>query len=353
AKRLLEDASGRHVIGYRAPSYSITPQSLWALDVLLEEGYRYDSSIFPIRHDRYGIPLSARLPYAIQRDAGTLIEVPASTARVGPLTVPRAGGRCGGRRWLLPHPAVLVDAVGHRPREPARGAGGDLLPPSMGNRSGSAETESRCAQPLPTLSQPERNRGPASRAPQGFQVRDRRIGHREHAGLRRRSGRPGAPLPLVDTMLVLEGSRQPDVDSLAVSPDIAPAVWDAYVASNPEATGYHRSMWRGVFERALGHETVYLAAMRGTRVVGVLPLVAVRSWIFGSALVSLPFLNYGGVLADDRAAADALVDRARAAARGGGGAVAPRGGAPPPPAPLSGPPRGHPQSRETARVPRR
>ena len=92
AKRLLEDASGRHVIGYRAPSYSITPQSLWALDVLLEEGYRYDSSIFPIRHDRYGIPLSARLPYAIQRDAGTLIEVPASTARVGPLTVPVAGG---------------------------------------------------------------------------------------------------------------------------------------------------------------------------------------------------------------------------------------------------------------------
>ena len=92
AKRLLEDASGRHVVGYRAPSYSITPQSLWALDVLLEEGYRYDSSIFPIRHDRYGIPLSARLPYAIQRDAGTLIEVPASTARVGPLTVPVAGG---------------------------------------------------------------------------------------------------------------------------------------------------------------------------------------------------------------------------------------------------------------------
>jgi polysaccharide deacetylase family protein (PEP-CTERM system associated) len=92
AKRILEDASGRHVIGYRAPSYSITPQSLWALDVLLEEGYRYDSSIFPIRHDRYGIPLSARLPYAIRRDAGVLIEVPASTARVGPMTLPVAGG---------------------------------------------------------------------------------------------------------------------------------------------------------------------------------------------------------------------------------------------------------------------
>ena len=46
----------RRCDGYRAPSYSITPRSLWALDVLIEEGYRYDASIFPIRHDRYGIP---------------------------------------------------------------------------------------------------------------------------------------------------------------------------------------------------------------------------------------------------------------------------------------------------------
>jgi polysaccharide deacetylase family protein (PEP-CTERM system associated) len=62
AKQLLEDACGRRVAGYRAPSYSITPRSLWALDVLLEEGYEYDSSIFPIRHDRYGIPVSDRVP---------------------------------------------------------------------------------------------------------------------------------------------------------------------------------------------------------------------------------------------------------------------------------------------------
>lgn len=92
AKQLLEDASGRRVIGYRAPSYSITPRSLWALDVLLEEGYEYDSSIFPIRHDRYGIPLSGRRPYAIERSAGTLVEVPGSTTRLGPLNLPVAGG---------------------------------------------------------------------------------------------------------------------------------------------------------------------------------------------------------------------------------------------------------------------
>jgi polysaccharide deacetylase family protein (PEP-CTERM system associated) len=101
ARRLLEDACGRAVVGYRAPSYSITPRSLWALDVLVEEGYQYDASIFPIRHDRYGIPVSARQPYRIDRPAGSIIEVPGSTTRVGPLNVPIAGG---GYFRLLPYP---------------------------------------------------------------------------------------------------------------------------------------------------------------------------------------------------------------------------------------------------------
>ena len=92
SKRLLEDSGGRRVVGYRAPSYSITPRSLWALDVLVEEGYEYDSSIFPIRHDRYGIPVSDRRPYSIERAGGTLIEVPASATRVGLLNLPVAGG---------------------------------------------------------------------------------------------------------------------------------------------------------------------------------------------------------------------------------------------------------------------
>jgi polysaccharide deacetylase family protein (PEP-CTERM system associated) len=92
AKSLLEDASGRQVAGYRAPSYSITPRSLWAIDILIEEGYRYDSSIFPIRHDRYGIPVSDRRPYRIDRPSGSLIEVPGSTTQLGPMNLPIAGG---------------------------------------------------------------------------------------------------------------------------------------------------------------------------------------------------------------------------------------------------------------------
>lgn len=100
AKQLLEDAAGCRVGGYRAPSYSVTPRSLWALDILIEEGYRYDSSIFPIRHDRYGIPVSPREPFPIQREAGTLMEVPGSTVRLGPLNLPVGGG---GYFRLLPY----------------------------------------------------------------------------------------------------------------------------------------------------------------------------------------------------------------------------------------------------------
>jgi len=65
AKRAVEDISGQQVIGYRAPSFSITRNSLWALEILAEEGFQYDSSIFPIFRDRYGIPSAPRYPYRI------------------------------------------------------------------------------------------------------------------------------------------------------------------------------------------------------------------------------------------------------------------------------------------------
>jgi polysaccharide deacetylase family protein (PEP-CTERM system associated) len=92
SKCLLEDAAGRPVEGYRAPSYSVTPRSLWALDILIDEGFRYDASIFPIHHDRYGIPLSPRHPYRLERSAGSIIEAPGSTVRWGFMNLPVAGG---------------------------------------------------------------------------------------------------------------------------------------------------------------------------------------------------------------------------------------------------------------------
>lgn len=91
SKDLLESTSGQAVYGYRAPSYSVTAKSLWALDVLIDEGFRYDASIFPIHHDRYGIPSSPRHPYILQRQSA-LLEAPASTVQCGPINLPIGGG---------------------------------------------------------------------------------------------------------------------------------------------------------------------------------------------------------------------------------------------------------------------
>jgi polysaccharide deacetylase family protein (PEP-CTERM system associated) len=100
AKAVLEDVTGAPVDGYRAPSYSITSRTPWAFDVLIEEGHRYDASVFPIRHDRYGIPGAPRHPYVVTRPGGSIVEAPGSTVRVGPVNLPVAGG---GYFRLLPY----------------------------------------------------------------------------------------------------------------------------------------------------------------------------------------------------------------------------------------------------------
>lgn len=93
SKRILEDIAGAEVIGYRAPTYSIVGDTLWALDILLEEGYRYDSSIFPILHDRYGIPNATRFPGVVNTVSGSsLLEFPISTVRILGTNLPFVGG---------------------------------------------------------------------------------------------------------------------------------------------------------------------------------------------------------------------------------------------------------------------
>ena len=121
----LQALAGQPVVGYRAPSFSVTAQSLWALDVLQEEGYEYDASIFPIRHDRYGISSAPRHAFRLGRNVGQgfslaggaglpvdgpapvgedtergLFEVPASTVRLAGMNLPIAGG---GYFRLLPY----------------------------------------------------------------------------------------------------------------------------------------------------------------------------------------------------------------------------------------------------------
>lgn len=93
AKGLIEDAAGAGVYGYRAPSFSVMKQSLWALDALAELGFRYDSSIFPIQHDVYGMPEAPRVPFRVDTEAGPVAEFPMTTFRwMGNRNVPIGGG---------------------------------------------------------------------------------------------------------------------------------------------------------------------------------------------------------------------------------------------------------------------
>lgn len=92
SKDILEHISGRPVLGFRAPSFSITPGVEWAFDILLELGYRYDSSLFPIKRMNYGYPKTPPLPHMIHRDTGDLMEFPLTTTRFGRMQVPAAGG---------------------------------------------------------------------------------------------------------------------------------------------------------------------------------------------------------------------------------------------------------------------
>lgn len=97
-KALLEDVSGRQVIGYRAASYSIGAENLWALDVLKETGHSYSSSIYPIKHDLYGMPDAPR--FAFRPFDDDFIEFPVTTVRIGQKNLP-----CGGGGWfrLVPY----------------------------------------------------------------------------------------------------------------------------------------------------------------------------------------------------------------------------------------------------------
>ncbi len=93
SRAILEDIIGEPVTGYRAASYSITAQSRWALDILCEEGFTWDSSIFPVHHDRYGMPGTPRWPHRLKTDNGSEIaEFPLSTLKLPGYTLPIAGG---------------------------------------------------------------------------------------------------------------------------------------------------------------------------------------------------------------------------------------------------------------------
>lgn len=115
SKAILEDAIGAPVRGFRASTFSVTEATRWAFEVLREVGYEYDSSVFPVRHDRYGWPSFSRVPIRIDTPAGELLEIPMLTLRRLGMNLPAAGG---GYLRLLPlhlvHKALKeMNAAGH------------------------------------------------------------------------------------------------------------------------------------------------------------------------------------------------------------------------------------------------
>ncbi|RMH37838.1 MAG: DUF3473 domain-containing protein [Nitrospirae bacterium] len=117
-KQLLEDLTGQPVWGYRAPTFSITKETEWALAILVEEGYKYDSSIVPIVHDFYGIPGANPYIHVHQTPSGEIWEVPPSTCRAWGLSIPVAGG---GYFRLFPY------SIFHRLLKRVEGSGHPLI----------------------------------------------------------------------------------------------------------------------------------------------------------------------------------------------------------------------------------
>jgi polysaccharide deacetylase family protein (PEP-CTERM system associated) len=115
SKRALEDTGGVRIVGYRAPTFSIGPNSTWAHAILAEEGYRYSSSVYPVKHDLYGCPGAPRTPFAPLHG---LLEIPLSTVRVLGIDLPASGG---GYFRLLPYPLTrwLLRQAGHANHSPA------------------------------------------------------------------------------------------------------------------------------------------------------------------------------------------------------------------------------------------
>lgn len=102
---ILNSLSDAPVLGYRAPTFSVTKKTMWALPIMFEAGIRYDSSVFPIYHDRYGIPDAPREPYPIyENGADRLMEFPMTTASLGRFNLPCSGG---GYFRLYPFPLTL------------------------------------------------------------------------------------------------------------------------------------------------------------------------------------------------------------------------------------------------------
>jgi polysaccharide deacetylase family protein (PEP-CTERM system associated) len=184
SKQLLEQMVGAPVLGYRAPSYSIVAGREWALDVLAEEGYRYDSSLFPVRRPGYGYAAGGRDPHWLERAAGRLAEFPPATWRVLGANLPAAGGAYSRRCANAKRVACPVCSISIRGRwTPTSHASVSRSPRGCG-------TTPACGVPSPAYSVCSVSFA-SPRSPTGWASRPRSARRDPGGAARDRSGRVG------------------------------------------------------------------------------------------------------------------------------------------------------------------
>ena len=278
AKQTLEEAGGVQVRGYRAPTFSIGRNSTWAHAILAEEGYRYSSSVYPLKHDLYTAARARRrLP---SRPCPDLVEVPLTTVRLLGIDVPASGG---GFFRLYPYPVSrwLLTRANRANRAPAIFY---LHPWEI-----DPEQPRQYQAPFLARFRHYLNLGRT-------EARLRRLLRQFPLGAHG-PALPRRPIRAVSVNHLMDGSPV----SVAVRPFQAgdECRWDEFVHARADGSFFHLSGWKRVIERAFGHRTHYLIAERGAAVTGVLPLTHVKSLLFGSSLISNAFGVQGGPIAED------------------------------------------------------
>jgi len=308
AKARIENLIGAPVTGFRAPNFSIGKNEGWAYEILLEEGFRYDSSLYPILHDRYGQPDAPRFPYEIYRSgADALTEFPVGTLRLLGVNLPIGGG---GYFRLSPFELIRlgIDRVNgheHRPvmfyLHPWELDPDQPRPPMpwhlrFRHYVGLRTEATKLARLLGEFR--------FGTAREVLQTRACQLPFMAAASQswRRRHGVRSAPFTTITTV---DGSAARTVRG---DTDIAVS-WQRDVGELDRSRLAHAPEWFSVIRKAYGHDPMYLSAEDENGGRGLLPAFVVRRPCLGTVVTSMPFLDAGGPCSSSPALANLLVKR--------------------------------------------
>lgn len=288
AKQRIEDAVGTSVIGYRAPNFSIGRAQSWAYQILIEEGFRYDSSTYPIVHDRYGHHGAPRFPFEIWRDGSDrLVEFPIGTVRVLGWNMPIGGG---GYFRLAPFSMTRmgisrVNAVENRPVmfylhpweiDP------DQPRPGMARRHAFRHYVGV-----------KRQADKLARLLRCFHFTTARDVLREWIPADEAAASRPRPVEGAPRIALVPRASSPLVHVTRLAPD-AMSAWGRVPALVERSHLAHAVEWAAVIRQSYGHSPLYLVAEDESGEHGLLPAIVVRRPFFGPIVTSMPFLDGGG-----------------------------------------------------------